>query len=350
MSGKATEVELRLPGGNSRTVEMRAATIIVQGELLHIGSLRDVTRRRQAERDLTAALERNSSVITVAADQLYDPLAAISRLAHVLRDQPVSTRPEDQAEVIDHIIEHTGRMQALVRNLLMMAWIDAADVRPAATRVLVLDAIMEQFAVIADRSEEAWVSCSPSLAVIAEPGEFAMMLANYIDNALSYGRPPIEIEATERDGWAEIRVIDHGRGVPADFVPRLFERYSRGLESRKMMEGIGLGLWIVATFAEANGGNAWYEPGEGGGACFCLRLPLAQAPAGKQVPLLALERRSGCGCPSPRTWLRSTSTYASIPPGPAPCSSVGGPHHSASAAWTRSAGDSESGYGAAQAM
>jgi signal transduction histidine kinase len=284
ISGQATEVELRLPSGGSRTVEMRAATAMVQGEPLHIVSLRDVTRRRQAERDLQAALERQNLVVAVAAHQLHNPVAAISMLAHVLRDQQVSMRPEDRAQIIDQIIERISRMQALVRNLLTASRIDAVGVRPAATRVPVLDAIVEQLAVIEDRSEEVRVSCSPGLAVTADPDELAMMLANYIDNALSYGSPPIEIEATERDGWAEIRVTDHGRGVPAGFVPRLFERYSRGPESRKTVEGTGLGLWIVATFTAANGGDAWYEPGEDGGACFCLRLPLAQAPAGEQVP------------------------------------------------------------------
>lgn len=274
MAGQATEVELRLPGGGSRAVEMRAATTMVQGEPLHIVSLRDVTRRRQAEQDLVAALERQNLVVAVAAHQLHNPLAAISALARVLRDQQSSMRPEDRAEIIDHIIERTGRLQALVRRLLTASRIDAADMRPAAARVPVLDAIVEQVAVIEDRSEEVRVSCGPGLAAIADPDELAMMLANYIDNALSYGSPPIEIEATEREGWAEIRVTDHGRGVPAGFVPRLFERYSRGPGSRKAMEGTGLGLWIVATFAAANGGGAWYEPGADGGACFCLRLPL----------------------------------------------------------------------------
>lgn len=280
MAGQTTEVELRLPGGGSRAVEMRAATTMVRGEPLHIVSLRDVTRRKQAERDLEAALERQNVVVAVAAHQLHNPLAAIAMLAHVLRDQQASMRPADRARIIDHIIERTGSLQALVRKLLTASRIDAAAEHPAAIRVLVLDAILERLAVLGDRSEDVRVSCAPDLAVTADPDELAMMLANYLDNAMSYGAPPIEIEAAERDGWAEIRVTDHGPGVPAGFIPRLFERYTRGPASRQMAEGTGLGLWIVASFAAANGGHAWYEPGADAGACFCVRLPLASAGTG----------------------------------------------------------------------
>lgn len=101
-----------------------------------------------------------------------------------------------------------------------------------------------------------------------------MMLSNYLENALAYAGPPIEVRAVRRNKWTEIRVIDHGPGVPAAFAPHLFERFTRGPAQQKA-EGTGLGLWIVRTFARANGGEAWYEPGESGGSCFCIRLPLA---------------------------------------------------------------------------
>jgi signal transduction histidine kinase len=67
--------------------------------------------------------------------------------------------------------------------------------------------------------------------------------------------------------------------VPAAFAPHLFERFTRAPAQLKA-EGTGLGLWIVRTFARANGGDAWYEPGKSGGSCFCIRLPLAADPPG----------------------------------------------------------------------
>lgn len=184
----------------------------------------------------------------------------------------------ERARIIDRIVERTIRLQLLVRKLLTASSIDAAGVRPVPGRVPVLEIIVEQLADIGTKPGEVQVSCSPGLAVIADRAEFSMMLANYLDNALAYAGPPVEIQAAEREGRAEIRVTNHGPGVPASFIPHLFDRFSRAPEMERKAEGTGLGLWIVRTFAHANSGDAWYEPSGTGGSCFCLRLPLAQAP------------------------------------------------------------------------
>ena len=275
VAGRAAEVELMLPGGGERVVEMRATTTTLEGQRLHIAALRDVTHRRKAERELQAALEHQNVVVAIAAHELHNPLAAISVLAHVLRDQHDAMAPAQRARIIDQIAERTTRLQLLVRKLLTASSIDAAGVRPLPGQVPVLEIIVEQLADIGTRPGEIQVSCSPGLTIIADRAEFSMMLANYLDNARAYGGPPIEIQAAEREGCAEIRVADHGPGVPAPFIPRLFERFTRAPETEHKTEGTGLGLWIVRTFAHANGGDAWYEPGGTHGSCFCLRLPLA---------------------------------------------------------------------------
>lgn len=98
------------------------------------------------------------------------------------------------------------------------------------------------------------------------------MLANYLENVFSYGQPPVEIQAKATAGWVEVRVIDHGPGVPGSFVADLFERFTRRLGTEHQTDGTGLGLWIVRNLALANGGDAWYEPGKRHGARLCLRL------------------------------------------------------------------------------
>ena len=150
---------------------MRTTSTKLDGEHLQIVALRDVTLRKQAERDLETALEQRNAVLAVAAHELHSPLAAIGVLAHVLADQQAAQAtmpPAEVAQIIDRIIGLTGRLQLLVDRLLTAARIDAVGVRPVPERVSVLEVIMEQLAHIEPKPEDVHVSCEPGLTVLAD--------------------------------------------------------------------------------------------------------------------------------------------------------------------------------------
>ena len=93
-------------------------------------------------------------------------------------------------------------------------------------------------------------------------------------NASRYGEAPIEVSAEQKDRHFRLSVSDHGRGVPAEFVPELFERFTRsGSSRRERTEGAGLGLAIAKSFAQAHGGDLLYEDVRPHGARFELVLP-----------------------------------------------------------------------------
>lgn len=273
VAGESTEIDLMLTDGRTRVVEMRATTTTVAGECLHVAALRDVTLRRQAEQQLQAELERQGSVIAVAAHEVRSPLTGIGLLVDMLRDPRESFTEKERADILGRIADRTAHLQALVKKLLTVAKIDAkvshAHVRP----VPVLEMVLERLAEFADRPRDVYVSCDPEVRVLVDRGELSEMVVNYLENAFAYGAPPIEIRAAEQAGGVEIRVCDNGPGVPEEFVPSLFERFSRSSNAQRETEGSGLGLWIVRRLARANGGDAYFEPGEEGGACFCLHLP-----------------------------------------------------------------------------
>jgi signal transduction histidine kinase len=272
IAGEVTEVDLVLPGGRGRVVEMRVTATIVEGERLYVAALRDITRRKQAERELEAALERQNIVVAVAAHELHNPLSTIGVLLHVLRDRRGTLTEEQRIEAIDRIADRTVRLQVLLRKLLTASSIDAGGAHPPSERVSVLEVILERLGKFDDRSEDVRLSCSPEVVVLVNRNEFSEMLVNYLENAFAYGRPPIEVRVAEQAGWVDVQVRDRGPGVPDAFVPHLFERFSREPCVAQETEGTGLGLWIVRGLARANGGDAWYEPGEDGGSRFCLRL------------------------------------------------------------------------------
>ncbi|MEU8272149.1 ATP-binding protein [Sphaerisporangium sp. NPDC049002] len=269
VAGEAAEIDLMLPGGGRRVVEMRVTATTLEGENLYVAALRDITRQRHLERELEAALERQNVVVAIAAHELHNPLAAISVLVDVLRDRLAALAEEQRADIIDRIAERTARLQVLVRKLLTASTIDAQGASAALERVPVLEFLLERLGELDTRARDVRLSCRPDLVALVDRKEFAAMMENYLDNAFAYGRPPVEVPVSGDAVSIEIRVCDHGAGVPEPFIPRLFERFSRGPSAEPETEGTGLGLWIVRSLARANGGDAWYDREAG---CFCLRL------------------------------------------------------------------------------
>jgi len=93
---------------------------------------------------------------------------------------------------------------------------------------------------------------------------------------LRYGEAPITISAEQRDRHFRLRVEDRGRGVAPEFVPHLFERFTRGRKSAEVGGAAGLGLSIAQSYAHAHGGELVYEQAKPRGASFELVLRQAK--------------------------------------------------------------------------
>ena len=108
------------------------------------------------------------------------------------------------------------------------------------------------------------------------------ILSNYIENAFKYGAAPVEVSVSERRRLGRAPRGDSRPRDPCRVRLRLFDCFSRGPGAPRQAEGAGLGLSIVRSLAEAAGGEAWYEPREPAGACFCLRVPSGLATSERQ--------------------------------------------------------------------
>jgi len=267
-------IELLRAGGASVTVEM-LLTATTPGDMrLHIATLRDIARRREAESEFRDAMERQQAVVGVAAHELHGPLFKIRTLVNTLRDPGSVLTGEQRDEMIDRIGDTGLALQALLDKLMLGARIDTSA-GSFAHMVPLRAFLLERLRELGERGERVRLVCPDGLAVLADRDELAAMVDNYLDNAFAHGLPPVEVRATGQNGWIDLRVCDRGPSVPEAFVPQLFQRFSRLPHHHPDVGGAGLGLWIVAAFAEANSGSAWYEPNPGGGSCFCLRLTQA---------------------------------------------------------------------------
>jgi signal transduction histidine kinase len=98
-------------------------------------------------------------------------------------------------------------------------------------------------------------------------------------NAFRYGAPPVTVRADQRDRHFRLTVEDRGPGVAPEFVPDLFERFTRSGGNRASGDGTGLGLAIARSYANAHRGDLIYHHAEPHGARFELVLPRDSAPA-----------------------------------------------------------------------
>jgi PAS domain S-box-containing protein len=250
--------------GSSFPVEYTSTPIVVDG--IPRGAVqvfRDITEQRRAE-------DRKADFFANASHELRTPLTAIGGFAATLVDRWDDLPDEQRLDFVNIIAEQSSRMSRLINDVLTLSKLErgklvvepeAIDLRQA------VDAVVRAFP-----DERIEVHGAPNTFATCDRDHLEQMLLNYIDNAIKYGGRPIAIHVGSEDGSARIEVADPGRGVPEHFRPRLFERFSQA-ERRPQGSGTGLGLSIVRNLAQAQGGDAWFEPLEPQGSRFLLRLP-----------------------------------------------------------------------------
>ena len=244
-----------------------------------------------AEREARVAAERSRAELGEANEQIADLVAMMS---HDLRT-PVAVVTGygdltlDSWDDLDEVSRRAfvGKMTKAGRALdqmltetLTLAAMDTHGLISAPTAVplgrLLADVVDTT---LPDRADEIEAEVG-DLRAYADAGQLKQILANLLSNAVKYGTTPITVSAAEVGGTVEIRVCDSGGGVPEDFVPQLFDRWSRAEEVRGgAVRGTGLGLHIVRQLAIGNGGDVAYEPTAHGGACFAVTLPAPPAGA-----------------------------------------------------------------------
>jgi signal transduction histidine kinase len=169
----------------------------------------------------------------------------------------------------------TGRLKSLVEQLLDLSRLDAEAVQIAPERFLVRTRVEEIVAAsVPERSGEIEVDVEPELEAEIDPNAFDLIVSNLLVNAIRYGAAPVMVQASQSDRHFRLTVEDRGVGVAPEFVPDLFERFSRSEGSRERVVGTGLGLAIARSYAQAHHGDLIYEPAQPRGARFQLVLPL----------------------------------------------------------------------------
>jgi signal transduction histidine kinase len=252
--------------------------------LLRLKELSDLLENRKSTLEartveLQAANEAIRGFTAAAAHDLRSPLVSIAGFSALLTESWETFSEEDRRKFVASIDRQSKNMSRLVDDLFTSASIEGGGLNTSPELVVLGEAIDRCLEVGAGDIASVAVSYSPDLIVRVDPNHLGRILDNYVQNAFKYGEPPVRVEATRVGDMVEVRVLDHGPGVPPEFVSRLFGKFARAdTPATKAKKGIGLGLSIVRGLAEANGGEARYEPNVPNGSCFVVELPAGDRP------------------------------------------------------------------------
>jgi two-component system OmpR family sensor kinase len=226
-----------------------------------------------------AAQERRlRHFISDASHELRTPLTSMQGYAELLVRNP-DMESDDLGLAMRRMQNETARMGVLVDDLLLLARLDQG--RPLQRGRVDLEALVTDAgadARAADSGRRITARITAPLVVLGDDMRLRQVIGNVVRNALVHtpSGTPVDIELRAEDSHAVIEVVDHGAGIPADQVERVFERFHRADPGRSGDQGgSGLGLSIAAAVVGAHGGRISVRPTGGGGATFRIELPLS---------------------------------------------------------------------------
>lgn len=277
----AVLAEVRTEGSGHRVVDLYGPprrVVEVQARLVADGAMaviEDVTEARRIDavrRDLVANI----------GHELKTPLGAIGLLAETLQGE---TDHEVAGRLAERIVAESFRVGRTVDDLLELSRIEAGGEVPhePVPVTMVVTGAVDRIRPAADlrnifiRTEEI----PERVTTVGERRQLVSAIANLLDNAVKYSPPGSEIIVRASSDGTEvtIEVEDHGLGIPARDVERIFERFYRVDRARSRdTGGTGLGLSIVRHIAVNHGGDVAVRSEEGVGSTFTLRLPAGPGP------------------------------------------------------------------------
>jgi two-component system sensor histidine kinase KdpD len=273
------DVQLALRGRSLAAADRRALEAAAGQALLALRQQRMTTEAEQAHRMMQTSQLRTALLSAVGHD-LRTPLTSIKAAVDSLRDEELQLSTVDTAELLATVAESGDRLRAVVDNLLDSSRL-AAGAITVASKPVGYDEVVAKALSGVDGRALVEVDVSDRLPqVLADPGLLERVVVNVIDNALRHGGnpaaagsggPAVWLRASAYGGAVELRIVDHGRGIPKNSEGLLFAPFQR-LGDRDATPGIGLGLSVAKGFTEAMGGTIRAEDTPGGGLTVVISL------------------------------------------------------------------------------
>lgn len=292
MSKQPWKAEYRVNTRDGRTIWLHDETTFVtdaDGEPLFLqGVLMDITERKLAEqalrdserreRDaaerLRALDEMKNTFLAAVSHELRSPLTSILGLSLTLERAP-EMAPNDREDLLERLAFNARRLDRLLKDLLDIDRLNRGIVEPQ-YRTVDLAALTRRSVESLDTAAGRGIEFdTPPLVLTVDPPKLERIVENLVANAVRHTPPTsrIWVRLEPVEGGALLSVEDDGPGVPVELREAVFEPFRQGPTATPHSPGTGIGLSLVARFAELHGGRAWVDERPGGGAAFRVLLP-----------------------------------------------------------------------------
>ena len=232
-------------------------------------------RAEEIGQALSVANREISDLLAMISHDLRAPLTVINGCAEVALDSWPDLDDYSRRTFMGKVQIAGLSLEEMLEETLTLSAVDADGLHVQASSVRLDRSVADLLGGLDHPLGGLDTSALRPVVARVDRQQLRHMVTNLVTNAVKYGAAPYAVSTRVEGPMVEVALEDSGDGVPADFVPRLFDRYTRAEEARRgEQRGTGLGLYLVRELARANGGTVRYERSRSGGARFVIALPM----------------------------------------------------------------------------
>ncbi|HLF76097.1 MAG TPA: ATP-binding protein [Dehalococcoidia bacterium] len=286
--GSNLDLLARRKDGTEFPVEISLGPVEVDGELMVMTAIRDITERKQAQEAIQAARDEaeqanqaKSEFLSRMSHELRTPLNAILGFGQLLGMESLTS---EQRDSVDHILRAGRHLLELINEVLDISRIEAGRLTLSPEPVPLAQLIQETQDLIRPLAFERSVRIEEEprgdeVYILADRQRLRQVLLNLLTNAVKYNKEAGAVRLTYQQvepGRLRVSVIDTGPGIEPEQLPRLFTPFERLGAEQTDVEGTGLGLALSKRLVEVMNGTMGVESTVGHGSTFWVELPETQ--------------------------------------------------------------------------
>ncbi|MGB3494531.1 MAG: PAS domain S-box protein [Elainellaceae cyanobacterium] len=236
------------------------------------GLTHDISDRKAAER-------MKDEFVSVVSHELRTPLTSIYGALAILASEKLGPLPSHAHEFLEMSLNNTQRLTRLINDVLSLERIESGRVILCRQNCHLSDVIVQAIQAVqpmADAQNIQLIVEPTQLTVWVDSDHIIQVVSNLLSNAIKFSPPQttVWLSAAKQDHDIWVRIKDQGRGIPADKLDSIFERFQQvDASDSRQLGGTGLGLAICKNIVQRHGGKIWAESSPGVGSTFFFTLP-----------------------------------------------------------------------------